>query len=86
MSVGTLEPIVAKRTDVTVKLDTEVVRLAKIVAAYRSSSVADYLSETLLPIVRRDLADEQTKTSEVAKPKKSPPRHSKDTGTESPEK
>src|SRR4051812_2532370 len=61
MSVGILEPPVAKRTDVTVKIDAEVVRLARIVAAYRASTVADYLSEALLPIVQRDLEGEQSK-------------------------
>jgi hypothetical protein len=50
---------VAKRNDVTVKVDAEVARLAKIVAAYRDASVAEYLSDTLLPIVRRDLEQEQ---------------------------
>jgi hypothetical protein len=52
----------AKRDDVTVKLDAEVVRLAKIVAAYRDTSVAEYLSEVLMPVVQRDLEQEQART------------------------
>jgi hypothetical protein len=61
MSAGVLERTVAKRQDVTVKLDSEVVRIAKIVAAYRGVSVADYLSESLRPIAQKDLQKEQTK-------------------------
>lgn len=51
----------AKRVDVAVKIDSEVVRQAKIVAAYREQTLAEYLSETLAPIVLRDLAEEATK-------------------------
>jgi predicted HicB family RNase H-like nuclease len=45
-----------KRNDVPVKVDEEVVRLARIVAAYRGESLAEYMSETLRPIVQRHLA------------------------------
>ena len=68
MPVLTLEPGVAKRNDVTVKLDADAVRLAKIVAAYREVSVAEYLSDVLLPIVQRDLEQEQAKATAKRKP------------------
>lgn len=45
-----------KRDDVTVKLDKEVVRKARIVAAYRDITLAEYFSEKLAPLVDADLA------------------------------
>lgn len=53
----------------TAYLDAEVVRVAKIVAAYRSQTLAEYLTSRLAPLVESDLSDEQ---SRQAKPK--PPR------------
>ena len=41
----------AKRDDTPVKMDSEVVRKAKIVAAFRGQSLAEFLSETLGEIV-----------------------------------
>ncbi len=61
MSASVRERPVSKRQDVTVKVNSEVVRIAKIVAAYRGISVANYLSETLEPIVQKDLHKEQMK-------------------------
>jgi hypothetical protein len=46
----------ARRNDIPVKLDAEVVRAAKIVAAFRDQSLAEYLSEKLRPLVLKDLA------------------------------
>jgi hypothetical protein len=43
-----------KRNDVAVKLDTTVARLARIVAADRGIPIAEYISQTLKPIVERD--------------------------------
>jgi hypothetical protein len=63
MSVGALERTVAKRQDMTVKLDAEVLRVAKIVAAYRGVTVADYLSELVRPLALKDLQREQAKGS-----------------------
>jgi predicted DNA binding CopG/RHH family protein len=57
----------AKRNDVPVKVDSEVIRVAKIAAAYKGLSLAEYLSETLRPIVARDVEQEHAK---VAAPKK----------------
>lgn len=54
-----------------VKLDTEVVRAARIVSAYREVTMADYLSELLRPLVMKDLAAEQTKGTGAQPPKRS---------------
>jgi hypothetical protein len=43
-----------KRNDVAVKLDADVARLARIVAADRGQPIAAYISEILRPIVERD--------------------------------
>ncbi len=48
-----------KRNDEPVKLDKEVVRVARIVAAYRGISMAEYLSTKLLDQVKDDLARHQ---------------------------
>jgi hypothetical protein len=53
----------AKRNDVSVKIDAEVVALAKMVASSREQSLAEYLSVTLDPIVRRDLDQEYARRS-----------------------
>jgi hypothetical protein len=52
---------VMEAADTSVKLDVDVVRIAKIVAAYRDVSLAEYLSNTLKPIVQGDLDREQTR-------------------------
>lgn len=57
----------AKRNDVPVKVDAEVIRVAKIAAAYKGKSLAEYLSDTLRPIVSQDVEQEHAK---VATPKK----------------
>lgn len=61
MTVALAERPMAKRNDVTVKLDAEVVRDAKLVAVYRDTSVAELLSEILRPIVAKMLVEEQAK-------------------------
>jgi hypothetical protein len=43
-----------KRTDIAVKLDVNVAKLARIVAAARGIPFAEYISQTLKPIVERD--------------------------------
>lgn len=40
-----------RRNDVPVKMDAEVVRKAKVVAAYRGQTLAEFLSQTLAGIV-----------------------------------
>jgi hypothetical protein len=44
-----------KRNDVSVKLDAEATRLAKIVAAFRDQTLAEYLSEIVLAQAKKDL-------------------------------
>jgi hypothetical protein len=46
------------RNDVQVKIDAGVIREAKMVAAARGITVAEYLSEMIRPIVRKDLETE----------------------------
>lgn len=46
------------RRDVTVKVAVDVARNAKIVAAFRELTLAEYLSESLRPVVERDLKKE----------------------------
>jgi hypothetical protein len=43
-----------KRTDIAVKLDVNVAKLARIVAADRGIPFAEYISQALKPIVERD--------------------------------
>jgi hypothetical protein len=57
----TAEYPMAKRNDVPVKMDAEVVRVCKIVAAYRGLTLAEYLSETMREASQRDLAEETAK-------------------------
>lgn len=45
----------SQRADVTVKIRGDVARDAKIVAAIRGLTLASYLTETLQPLVDRDL-------------------------------
>lgn len=60
MSAGTE---MARRSDTAVKIDAEVVRQAKVVAAFRGISLAEYLSETLRPTVARDYLAESRKAA-----------------------
>lgn len=57
MEVELLDPPMAKsaRKDVSVKIDAEVAATAKMVAAGRDMSLAEYLSERLRPLVKDDL-------------------------------
>lgn len=62
------------RNDVAVKLDAQVAREAKMVAAARDMTLAEYISEILRPIVHRDLEAETSKMlgteDPAAKPRK----------------
>jgi hypothetical protein len=58
MSTKLHSPLVeedVKRNDVNVKLDAEVARKCKIVAAMRGIPIAEYLSEEMRPIVQRHI-------------------------------
>jgi hypothetical protein len=61
---------------VPAKIDAEVVRMGKIVAAYRDIDLNVYLSEILEPIVRQHLAEHAAETAAAppAKPKDDKPR------------
>jgi len=63
------EPDMAKRNDVPVKMDAEVVRKAKVVAAYRGQSLAEFLSAEIASIVDRLLEAEHAKMVKGSKPK-----------------
>jgi hypothetical protein len=65
-----LESPMAKRNDVPVKVDADVIHVAKIAAAYKGLSLAEYLSETLRPIVSRDIESEHAKVAGAKKGKK----------------
>jgi hypothetical protein len=60
-----MERPMAKRNDVTIKVDADVVRDAKLVAVYRGTSVAELISEILRPIVAKMLEEEQAKHSKA---------------------
>ena len=66
-----VEPMArTKRVDTAVKVDLETVRKAKIVAAFRDITLAEYLSEVLAPIVERDLSEAVAKQASQGKPPK----------------
>lgn len=43
-----------RRNDSTAKIDADVLRMAKVVAAYRDLPLAEYLTAALRPIVEND--------------------------------
>lgn len=61
MATAQLETPMArtKRNDIPVKMDAEVIRVARIVAAYRDIPLAEYISERLRPLAVADLAQHQ---------------------------
>lgn len=63
--------VMTKRKDVSVKVDEAVINDARIAAAYKGISLAEYLSESLRPIVAKDIEEghEKRKTPKVRKPK-----------------
>jgi hypothetical protein len=69
MSVGEATQTMTKRNDVSVKMDAEVVNDARIAASYSGMSLAEYLSETLRPIVERDIEEGHKRRKQGPKPK-----------------
>jgi hypothetical protein len=67
--LDTVELPVAKRNDVTVKIDKEVIAEAKMVASSRDQTLAEYLSELIRPLVQRDLTQEMTRRIHPRSPK-----------------
>jgi hypothetical protein len=61
MSAALADRETMRRDDTAVKVDTEVVRKAKVVAADRGIPLAKYLSEALRPIVEKDYRDQARK-------------------------
>ena len=62
-------PSVAKRNDETVRVDADILRKARIVAAIKGLSLAEYLSEVLRPAVDREHAELVTEEAKGVKPK-----------------
>ncbi len=58
----------AKRNDVPVKMDAEVVRKAKIVAAYRGQTLAEFVSQTIGSIVDGLIEQEHARMKAQADP------------------
>jgi hypothetical protein len=48
MGLDTLSGQMTKRNDVTVKVDVEAVRIAKIAASYKDMSLAEYISTLIM--------------------------------------
>ena len=61
VAVADAERPMTKRNDVPVKMDAEVVRVAKIAAAYKDMSLAEYISERLRPLASEDVEQEHAK-------------------------
>lgn len=57
---------VAKRNEVSVKIDADVYRLVRTVAAWKGVNVSEYLSEIVAPVVRKDMAKMQKEASREA--------------------
>lgn len=70
--VALAECDMARRNDVAVKLDMEVVRDAKVVASFKTQSLAEYLSELIRPLVERDLKAEYAKRMAPSETPKKP--------------
>jgi hypothetical protein len=51
----TAMPRQPKRDDLAVKIDKEVVRMARILAAIEDTTIAELMSETLRPILQKKL-------------------------------
>lgn len=55
MTTKVLERPMAKRNDVTVKVDTEAVRIAKIAASFKNVTLAEYISTLIMTHSPRDI-------------------------------
>jgi hypothetical protein len=63
------KPSEIKRNDTVVKVDCEVIDDARKVAALREMTLAEYLTEIVRPIARRDLQAEAQRFADTAKAK-----------------
>lgn len=64
-----VEAPVARRNDVSIKLDAEVARMAKLVADFEDKALAAYLSDLIRPLVEKDLERHAEKFLARKKPK-----------------
>jgi hypothetical protein len=55
---ATAERLMVKRNDATAKIDTDVLKMVRLVAEYRGITAAEYLTEIVRPIVEKDLEQE----------------------------
>jgi hypothetical protein len=78
--VAVAEEPMTKRNDVPVKVDAEVVRVAKIAAAYKDMTLAEYISERLRPLVAEDVEHEHAKRPHVPAKVKARKSAEKETG------
>ncbi len=58
------------RNDISVKLDAQVARKAKLVATNRGITLAEYLTSIVAPVVARDLKEEMGKMMDEPEPKR----------------
>lgn len=70
MTTATAERPMAKRNDVVAKIDGIVLADAKVVAACKGMTLAEYLSETLRPIVAAQLQEELEKRTKPRPPRR----------------
>jgi hypothetical protein len=54
--VAVVDSMAKKRTDISVKIQADVYRKVRTVAAWRGVNISDYLSGIVDPVVSRDLA------------------------------
>jgi hypothetical protein len=69
MILTSAPPMAKQRNDVSVKIDAEVYRLVRTVAAWRGVAVAEYLSDIVRPAVQKDIAKMSKEAAERGKDK-----------------
>jgi hypothetical protein len=72
--MATAERSMAKRNDAVAKIDAEVLREAKIAAAHKGMTLAEYLTETVRVAAARDIDEALAKRQAKASPEKPPRR------------
>jgi hypothetical protein len=78
MQTMTPERAMAKRNDVSVKMDARVAEECRIASAFKGMSLAEYLSETMRAAAKRDIDEAVARRNESSLPatykaKKAPP-------------
>jgi cation transport regulator ChaC len=68
--VAIAETLMAKRNDVSVKMDAKVVEDCRLAATYKGMSLAEYLSETMRAIANRDIEEEHARRVQRTQPPK----------------